>query len=798
MPEPAPKHSPFIKKGSLAAVSAYTDNYLAPAHSESAKTIGNTATSAIGKKNPFKRASKPFTFESVAPLPPDAQSVSTFANYSDSLTLESGTRVEPALLKTPLTEEVQPLNTNTAAELTTNKYVTTEILLSFEKIANETVQLTAIFIHDESSKFEIPSLIHDSLLYDDHYARSSPNATLKCPVADMFSRLDFTTYEFSSPYKVYFLSLSGYKRIIGDIKTQVADKSHALMQQGIRVAIKAVVPHQILHWSSHSQILLKGEENHDTWPLPHADALKPYQKEGVDFLVKCNCKAILADSPGLGKSFQALYAISHFKRDFPLYIICPAMLVEHWMNEVYHWMNDESAPSIEDLITASGRKISRTTKKPGALYEKALSNEYFCNTDDMSTIPLSYKDVTTAYNSQYTELVVGGLATTPTSQKAKYVIVLTITYFMKLYKEGLVKENLCSFIVDESHEYRDPAANKTKGLLSALRNAKHCILCSATPISASVHEYYTQLSLVGFPMTLAHYRTRYCDPKKIPKQNNTFIYDYSGFTCRREFLWVLSQVMLRRSNKDNVVPIERYILRIRNAASDSTSEIVSTALPPKEPYNQQSDTLTLHREGGISKAEPAARFLAEFYTSTQLPFIVFFHNRKVGEILCSIMPMDRCALLTGDVTPDNRAAFVHDFMHGKIDILLCSIEAVSVGVEMTRAPIVFFIQLSWSTSALYQAEGRIRRLSSAFPYVMSFMIDMDSDSDTKIQEVVQRKSYLCNYVLNETVLSFADTPSIAQSDIYDTVAKIRRLVEAQNSPHQSSSITLVNTIQEAL
>lgn len=78
-------------------------------------------------------------------------------------------------------------------------------------------------------------------------------------------------------------------------------------------------------------------------PIPCGDAdLYGYQQEGVGFLksrIETFGAALLADEPGVGKSVQALRALADTKR---VLVLCPAVVVEHWREEIKKWLGLDS------------------------------------------------------------------------------------------------------------------------------------------------------------------------------------------------------------------------------------------------------------------------------------------------------------------------------------------------------------------------------------------------------------------------------------------------------------------------
>jgi SNF2 family DNA or RNA helicase len=95
-------------------------------------------------------------------------------------------------------------------------------------------------------------------------------------------------------------------------------------------------------------------------PLPegvHA-VLRPYQKEGFDFLchsARLNLGAVLADDMGLGKTLQTLSWLAWLRaanpgNRKPALVICPASVLHNWQREAQRF-----TPDLKVLVLESGR-----------------------------------------------------------------------------------------------------------------------------------------------------------------------------------------------------------------------------------------------------------------------------------------------------------------------------------------------------------------------------------------------------------------------------------------------------------
>ena len=87
-------------------------------------------------------------------------------------------------------------------------------------------------------------------------------------------------------------------------------------------------------------------------------ALRPFQREDVDFLKKNNLKALIASAPGTGKTCVSIRALVESKGTFPALIVCPASVTRNWAKETAKWAKGIRTVIIEDMD-------SRIRLKPG-------------------------------------------------------------------------------------------------------------------------------------------------------------------------------------------------------------------------------------------------------------------------------------------------------------------------------------------------------------------------------------------------------------------------------------------------
>ena len=92
--------------------------------------------------------------------------------------------------------------------------------------------------------------------------------------------------------------------------------------------------------------------------------LRPFQREGVDFLAEHNWRVLLADAPGLGKTGQVLSAIKENARQLcPALAIVPSSIVRNWRKEALRWVPGIRVQMVPTLATPilRGHHLTVTT-----------------------------------------------------------------------------------------------------------------------------------------------------------------------------------------------------------------------------------------------------------------------------------------------------------------------------------------------------------------------------------------------------------------------------------------------------
>lgn len=705
-------------------------------------TSGPTQPEPTPKQGPFVRLSRPVSSSQCSASQPYEPSRSQ-TEISSAMHSQQREMPSPPADTPPVQPVIAPSPTSTLGVV-------------FQLVNPDRVHVDVVFKEVLDSRFELPQglrvwleadlscrLIREGCITPSTYTSGSVDSEYPYP---------YTSFSISVVY--YTKNLARFLRF--------ADSSK---NGRVRVLSQSLVPNALLGWTLPR--ILRGEqvgkqEDGTVEPTqldpntPNLTELKPHQVEGIEFALQRRGRCIFADAPGLGKTVQALLTSYQYSHEFPLFITVPPLLLDNWKNEVFRWCNNSVTRSLATLDHMDILEKNKRRKKVPPLYEHPAD---YClhstGSDDSITYALDYSDI--VEKGPFHSLFVEGITTNFEGgllDRRRLIIVLSLTQLVKLHTEGLVPDRSC-FIVDESHEYKDPTAKRTKDLTRILSRASRVILCSATPILGCVRDMFTQLSMVGMPLPYSTYAKRYCDERRVTLESSRSIVVANGFTARREFLYLVRTLTIHRCHDGLLLPLTRYLVTI------PTSSTIQA-----EP---NLGTLQRYSADAKKKGELCGPHLISFYNKHKLPFVVFYHHKAISE---SLLPLFMAAgistkHLDGTVTTPARTSILSDFQNGRLDVLLCSIETASVGINLVRANVCFFIQIAWTPAALQQAEGRIRRISSQHRKVFSFILDTAQEIDQHIRSVVDRKSEVASEVLGDAPIRLDEISKISLTQFLD-------------------------------
>ena len=412
----------------------------------------------------------------------------------------------------------------------------------------------------------------------------------------------------------------------------------------------------------------------------HADAkipeLLPHQCEGVDIMINglLTKKAVLnADDMGLGKTLQALAVLKALGSQEKLVVVCPASARFVWVNEILKWTT----------LTVAVYKNTVSAKKRKEVFGPKCSQI----TDDMRG-----SDVLVASYEGLKNFVVDN----PDPETSKF-------HTMKKVIHPKIEEWMSQRILvcDEMQLAKGRKAQRSQATYAVCRAAKSRIALTGTPIMNRPEELWNLLCSLGLNREVAKTRGEFF---------SRFVYGADHSALNK--LLVESGWFVRRL-KDKVLNLPPKIRSELVVEMDRTSErayTVARARLEEEPLAALTDMQTA---ANLAKVKPLAKVISEHLLDSR-PVVVqstrtepLFHLK--GEL--KKQGID-CHTLTGADNDTERSLKVQDFQNGIVSVVLTTLDSA---ITLTKAEVVYLLDLDWSPAKIAQREDRCYRIGQQNP-----------------------------------------------------------------------------------
>ena len=411
--------------------------------------------------------------------------------------------------------------------------------------------------------------------------------------------------------------------------------------------------------------------------------LMPFQKAGVMYASRVK-RCLLGDEMGLGKSIQALATI-HNLQTYPAIIVCPASLKYNWEKEAKKWLPTKT--------------IQVITSKTKAL------------TADITI--LNYD-------------------------------------LLKKWLSSLSQLSAKAIIYDECHLIKSNSAARTKAAKVLSKNIPVRLGLSGTPILNRPQELVSQLTVLGRIDDLGglwKFLQRYCNAVQ-----TKWGWDMSGASNMEELNDKLRAACYIRRLKKNVLP----------ELPDKRRTVIAVDIDNKAEYNKAQRDIIHYLSDKKGKASAnAARNAEELikievlkklsvdgkmavaeewienFLETGEKLVVFAHHRDIIGRLVKKFPM-AVKIIGGDDAEDRQSAVEKFQTDDDCKLIICSIQSGGVGITLTAASNVAFLELGWNPAIHDQAEDRCHRIGQKDAVNAWYLLGRDT-IDEDIWALIEKK-----------------------------------------------------------
>jgi len=415
--------------------------------------------------------------------------------------------------------------------------------------------------------------------------------------------------------------------------------------------------------------------------------LYPYQKKGVAFIEAKKGRALIADEMGLGKTAQALAWMQLHPEHRPAVIVCPASLKINWRNEIGKWMGKQA---VKKTVILNG--------KPNGEREELLT--------DAEIVIVNY-DI---------------LPNQTKTRKCPDTGRVTISEIKGTgWVDHLLIINPALVIADECHYIKNNQAQRTRGFKKLAKHAKNLIMLSGTPIVNRPMEMYNAINLVNptvFPdyWKFAH---RYCNAK-----HNGFGWSFNGAANTEELHKKLVETIMIRRKKTDVLkelPDKQYSFtpfelsnqrEYSRAERDLIGYLHETRGAAAAHSASNAEVLVqmevLKQLAVKGKMEEVISWIEDFMESGEKLVVMAIHKEVISAIYNHF---PGAVKVDGSVSQTARQGAVDQFQNDpETRLFIGNIKAAGVGLTLTAASNVAFVELPWTPGELVQAEDRCHRI----------------------------------------------------------------------------------------
>lgn len=482
-------------------------------------------------------------------------------------------------------------------------------------------------------------------------------------------------------------------------------------------------------WKVRQQLITPAMELRDqlTADQEPDDKLFPFQRSAVNFM-RIGHHGVLGDEMGTGKTITTIGYLQSLGNDaYPTLIVCPNSLKYHWANRLKEWRTP-ATPIIYDSLTA---------KRTGVLdsIESAINPIIIINYESLRSV----SRLAPYANTRLVRCVrcdkSGG---DPDVTPAK----------CQMHPKALNDVQFRTVIMDEIHRLKDPKSQQTRACWAICHQptVRHVWGLTGTPIANSVKDLWSAMhaisprnypvrgkfldryglkdwnsyggvTIVGLnPATSDEFYsvfnpqfrrvTKDLVLQQLPPKVHTVHYVDMQITQKKMYAQLEKSLMCRTPDgklliTSNQISAQTRLSQlacssIKITAQDDPDDPTTWTVELREPSSKIDELIDIVRELGTRQAVVAAEHSK----------LIDLASKRLTEEGISHLK------ITGDVAPIDRDRALKALNDGHIQLLLFTAKAGGVGLDMSAASCLIWLQHPWSMVDYLQAEDRVRRIGS--------------------------------------------------------------------------------------
>ena len=428
-----------------------------------------------------------------------------------------------------------------------------------------------------------------------------------------------------------------------------------------------------------------------------AEGVFDYQARGVQELTmrlnqyKC---ALLADEQGLGKTIQIAKLIEGVDSERRILIICPASLKLNWEKEMYNWCNIERVLQVQ-VVKTSKDWVDETARMVIVNYD-LLTKEHI-----------------------HSQLL-----------KARF--------------------QLC--VCDEAHYLKNAKAARTKAAAKIMKCIPNNIALTGTPVLNKPIELYSLLKCLKATHILKPYDNirayayRYCSAYE-----GTWGFEMGGASNPAELNQRLrATIMIRREKSQVLSQLPDKSYQIVPLEADKTcreicanlSKLDIKLLEEKPELGSVGEIAKLRHDLAMAKLEDCITHI-ECLLESKNKLVVFAHHKAVISKLQESLKDYGCVVFDGSTSASDKNAAVESFQKDEAcRIFIGQMQSAGVGITLTAADTVVFVESSWVPGEVEQAVDRCHRIGQKNHVLAQFLTVSGSIDEIMLRAIAKKKNVI--------------------------------------------------------
>lgn len=337
--------------------------------------------------------------------------------------------------------------------------------------------------------------------------------------------------------------------------------------------------------------------------------------------------------------------------------------------------------------------------------------------------------------------------------------------------------------LDEVHYLKSGRADRTLEVFGGIKRnpdktirerfdpipAKRMLLLSGTPLVNKPKELWPLLKAIdptGLGADWFAYARRYCEARPIERFNPELHrmervgWWWDGAANLEELQEIMrSRFMVRRLKKDVLkdLPAKRrqvIILEPKPQLAKLIAKEIKTYeehAAGKIEYGENMPSIgeiaELRKKIALKKVPYAVEHIKEVLNETQKVVVFAHHHDTIDAIAQSFG--SKAVVVDGRVSGENRQLAIDRFQSEETcKVFIGSIQAAGVGITLTAASTVIFVELDWVPGNITQAEDRCHRIGQKESVLVQHLI-LEGSLDERVIDVIIKKQEILDKVLDK-------------------------------------------------